>query len=555
MPIAEVPAAVELYGQRLNIGANFTGGRTMTFYGADVSQLRALAKAADQAALLLSSRASSLHTQIQAAPWKGTDGERFRQEWSGSHRPGLEKVVSSLRENSKLLLQHAEEQEKSSSSSAAGGTGTGVWDRVKAFAGQAQEWLKEQAAAAAAAAEHRRELEAGLGRMLDASPEEQAKWWNSLSAADRKYLIEGEGGDGPFAEDLMRMDGGIPESAQEQAKEHLQDLAKADIPVYSETGKASIEARVAWVHGGAEVGTEVVENADGTATMKVYGNMGLGVNDTTGTAGVTLNGQVSREYTFGSAEEAMAAREQMYRDLPPDSVGEIKDVAGNPPGYILDTINEAAGDNGSTGQTDKAKGTLSLEAEGETGAASGSARLDLAYERNLTDGTSTASGEVSAQGGLNLDGRVFEASGKGGLQVNMDKHSNIESVSVSMDGTVAQGVTAGTDVKAARLESSVTVGTQGTVKIDVDFSPENKPLVDSYLRNVALGNEYGAARDAARLYEAGSATVQVNNVATASNEAGLDVKVGEVEVKTESQATTNVSTYYKVPNDARLERL
>jgi len=391
--------------------------------------------------------------------------------------------------------------------------------------------------------------------MLDASPEEQAKWWNSLSAADRKYLIEGEGGDGPFAEDLMRMDGGIPESAQEQAKEHLQDLAKADIPVYSETGKASIEARVAWVHGGAEVGTEVVENADGTATMKVYGNMGLGVNDTTGTAGVTLNGQVSREYTFGSAEEAMAAREQMYRDLPPDSVGEIKDVAGNPPGYILDTINEAAGDNGSTGQTDKAKGTLSLEAEGETGAASGSARLDLAYERNLADGTSTASGEVSAQGGLNLDGRVFEASGKGGLQVNMDKHSNIESVSVSMDGTVAQGVTAGTDVKAARLESSVTVGTQGTVKIDVDYSPENKPLVDSYLRNVALGNEYGAARDAARLYEAGSATVQVNNVATASNEAGLDVKVGEVEVKTESQATTNVSTYYKVPNDARLERL
>ena len=115
----------------------------------------------------------------------------------------------------------------------------------------------------------------------------------------------------------------------------------------------------------------MVENADGSATMKVYGNMGLGVNDTTGTAGVTLSGEVSREYKFGSVEEAMAAREQMYTDLPPDSVGEIKDVAGNPPGYILDTINDAADDNGSTGQTDKAKGTLSLEAEGESGPASG----------------------------------------------------------------------------------------------------------------------------------------------------------------------------------------
>jgi hypothetical protein len=236
-------------------------------------------------------------------------------------------------------------------------------------------------------------------------------------------------------------------------------------------------------------------------------------------------------------------------------VGEVKDVAGNPPGYILDTINEAAGDNGSTGQTDKAKGTLSLEAEGEAGAASGSAKLDLAYERNLTDGTSTASGEVSAQGKLNLDGRTFEASGKGGLELNMDKDNNIESVSVSMDGTVAQGATAGTDVKAGKVESSVSVGTQGTVKIDVDYSPENKAVIDSYLRNIARGNEPGAARDAARLYESGSATVQVNSVVTASNEAGLDVKLGEVEVKTESQATTNVSTYYKVPNDTRLERL
>ncbi|WP_314214796.1 hypothetical protein [Pseudarthrobacter equi] len=451
----------------------------MTFYGADVSQLRALAKAVDQAASLLSSRAGSLQGQIQSAPWKGADGARFRQDWSSSHRPNLEKVVSSLRANSKILMKHADEQEKSSNSSGGGGGG-GTWDKIKSLAGQARDWLQEQAAAAAAAAEHRKELESGLDKMLNASPEEQAKWWASLSEADRRYLIEGEGENGPFAKDLMRMDGGIPESAQQLAKEHLQELAKADIPVYTETGKASIEARVAWVHGGAEVGTEVVENADGSATMKVYGNMGLGVNDTSGTAGVTLSGEVSREYKFGSVEEAMAARAQMYRDLPPDSIGDIKDVAGNPPGYVLDTINDAAGDNGSTGQTDKAKGTLSLEAEGESGAASGSAKLDLSYERNLTDGTATASGEVSAQGKLNLDGRTFEASGKGGLQVNMDKGNNIDSVTVSMEGTVAQGVTEGTDVKAAKVESSVSAGTQGTVKINVDYTPENRAVVDSY---------------------------------------------------------------------------
>jgi len=526
----------------------------MTFYGADISQLRALAKAADQAATLLSSRAGSLHSQIQSAPWKGRDGERFRQEWSASHRPSLEKVVASLRENSKILMKHADEQEKASTTGS-GGSGGSPWDRLTSLAAQAKEWFQEKAEAARALAEHHRELASGLDRMLNASPEEQAKWWAGLSDADRAYLIQGEGSNGPFANDLMRMDGGIPASAQQLAKQHLQELAKADTPIYTETGKASIEARVAWIHGGAEVGTEVVENADGSATMKVYGNLGLGVNDTTGTAGATLTGEVSREYTFGSVEEAMAAREQMYRDLPPDSIGEIKDVAGNPPGYVLDTINDAATDNGSTGQTDKAKGTFSLDAKAEGGGASGGAKLDLAYERNLTDGTSTASGEISAEGKLKLDGRVFEASGKGGLQVNMDKGNNIESVSVSMDGTVAQGVTSGVHNEAAKFDSSVTAGTQGTVKINVDYSPENRPIIDSYLRNVALGNDTGAARDAARLYEAGSATVQVNTVVTATNEAGFDLKAGEVGVKTENQAITNVSTYYKVPNDTKLERL
>jgi hypothetical protein len=524
----------------------------MTMYGADVSQLRELANAVDKAASLLSSRATMLQSQIQSAPWKGADGDSFRRDWTGSHRPGLERVAGSLRENSKILLKQADEQEKASDASSGGGSG-GAWDKVQSLTNQAKNWLQEQIEKAAEAAAHRKELEQGLETMVDASPKDQAEWWAGLSAEDRKYLIEG--GDGRFAQELMRMDGGIPESAQEQAKRYLQELAKEDIPVYTESGKASVDARVAWVHGGAEVGTRIVENADGSATMKVYGNMGIGVNDTTGTAGVTLNGEVSREFTFGSIEEARAALEQMYTDLPPDSVGEIEDVAGNPPGYILDTINDAADDNGSTGHSDKAKGTLSLEAEGESGPASGSAKLDLAYERNLTDGTATATGEVSAQGKLNLDGRVFEASGKGGLEVNLDKASNIDSVSISLEGTVAEGASAGTDLKAGKVESTVTAGTQGTVKINVDYSPENKAVIDSYLRNVASGNDTAAASDAARLYEAGSATVQVNTVATASTEAGFDVKLGEVEVKTENQAVTNVSTYYKVPNDTKLERL
>jgi hypothetical protein len=528
-------------------------GDIMTFYGADVSQLRALAKAADKAASLLSTRASSLQSQILAAPWKGGDGERFRQEWTGSHRPSIERVVASLRQNSKVLLQTAGDLD------IAGAAGPGATSAgpggLKGLFDQMKNWAQEKLEAAREAAEHRAELQGQLDTMAGASPEEQAKWWDGLSAADKKYLIEGEGPDGPLAKDLMAMDGGIPEAAQDLARQHLLELAKEDIPVYTETGKASIEARVLWVHGGAEVGTEVVENADGSATVKVYGNMGLGVNDASGTAGATLTGEVAREYTFGSIEEAMAARNQMYADLPPDSAGDIKDVAGNAPDYILDTLDDAASDNGSNGHEDKAKGSLSFEAGADSADAAASAKLELAYEKNLSDGTSKGSVEVSAKGNLDLDGRTFEASGKGGLELNMDKDNNLSSVSLSMEGTVAQGVKEGMDVKAGNVESSVTAGTQGTVKIDIDYTPENSAVIDSYMKNVALGNDAAAARDAAKLYEAGSATVQVNSVVTASNEAGFDVKAGEVKVSTENQVSTNVSTYQKVPNDTKLSRL
>ncbi|BAS11325.1 hypothetical protein AHiyo4_47470 [Arthrobacter sp. Hiyo4] len=205
----------------------------MTFYGADVSQLRELAKAVDKAAALLSSRASSLQGQIQSAPWKGADGELFRQDWSGNHRPSLERVASSLRHNSKLLLQHASEQEQSSAATGGGSIGSGgtsVLDKIKDLGSRAQNWLEEQVAKAAAADAHRQDLKQGMGDMLKASPEEQAKWWASLSEEDRRYLIEGEDGNGPFAEDLMRMDGGIPQFAQDQASAHLRELAKTETP-------------------------------------------------------------------------------------------------------------------------------------------------------------------------------------------------------------------------------------------------------------------------------------------------------------------------------------
>ena len=42
---------------------------------------------------------------------------------------------------------------------------------------------------------------------------------------------------------------------------------------------------------------------------------------------------------------------------------------------------------------------------------------------------------------------------------------------------------------------------------------------------------------------------------TAKNEAGVDLKAGEVKISTENKVTTNVTTYHKVANDTKLEKL
>lgn len=525
----------------------------MAFYGADVGQLRELAKAADRAANLLSTKALSLQNQIMAAPWKGSDGERFRHEWNANHRPGLDRVVSSLRNNARILLQNADEQERSSASATGSTRMTGLETLQQQYR-DGRSWLSEQTERAAALAEHRRQLAGQLSTMLDAGATEQAQWWAGLSAGDRKYLIEGQGADGPLAVQLMKLDGGVPILVQQQARDHLTELKLHDISFYRETGKAEIEGQLFWAQAGAIAGAEVVENFDGSATLKVYGNLGIGVTDHSGTAGATLNGEASRQYTFDSAKDAVAARDQMFRELPPDSLGDAENAVDNAPGYILDAIEKAARDNGASGHTDSAKGSVELAVEGGSETASGSAALNLAYERNLTEGTSTASAEVSAGGRLSLNGEVFEADGKSGLQVQLDADSNISSISVQMEGSVSRGLSE--ELKTGGVaETSVTAGAQGTVRIDIPYTPDNRPIIDSYMRNIALGNDAAAGRDAALLYEAGSATVQVNALLTNKNEVGFDVRAAEVKVSTENQVSTNVSTYHKVQNDTKLQLL
>ena len=102
-------------------------------WGADVDQLRTLARQFSKTADLLLQQSTQLSGQINNSPaWKGQDAEHFRSDWNGNHRALLQKTAARLKQESKLLLTNAEEQDRASStggpggSGGSGGPGTGV---------------------------------------------------------------------------------------------------------------------------------------------------------------------------------------------------------------------------------------------------------------------------------------------------------------------------------------------------------------------------------------------------------------------------------------------
>lgn len=84
------------------------------FFGADITQLRTLSKSLGQSGNRLTSVESTVNSLVQSAAWKGSDGDRFRSEWSSSLRPMLNRAAATLQNQSQVLLTQANEQERAS---------------------------------------------------------------------------------------------------------------------------------------------------------------------------------------------------------------------------------------------------------------------------------------------------------------------------------------------------------------------------------------------------------------------------------------------------------
>lgn len=84
------------------------------FQGADTEALRAAAQFFARRADALDDLRAHLTLLVDGTEWVGEDADRFRAEWSGIVRPGLQDGHLELRYRARQLLQHAEEQESAS---------------------------------------------------------------------------------------------------------------------------------------------------------------------------------------------------------------------------------------------------------------------------------------------------------------------------------------------------------------------------------------------------------------------------------------------------------
>jgi uncharacterized protein YukE len=86
----------------------------MSFYGADVEQLRALSAELRQRSEELEAILARLSSRIEHVAWRGPDADRLRSEWQGSHVVAVRRAVRLLQDASGQALDNARQQDETS---------------------------------------------------------------------------------------------------------------------------------------------------------------------------------------------------------------------------------------------------------------------------------------------------------------------------------------------------------------------------------------------------------------------------------------------------------
>lgn len=86
----------------------------MAQLGLDPEQMGALQKLMQRNAGEIRTLTKQLDSKLRSAWWKGTDADRFRSEWDGSHKAQLDKVAAALEAQAKVIASNVTQQTQAS---------------------------------------------------------------------------------------------------------------------------------------------------------------------------------------------------------------------------------------------------------------------------------------------------------------------------------------------------------------------------------------------------------------------------------------------------------
>ncbi|MGI5190665.1 WXG100 family type VII secretion target [Promicromonospora sp. CA-289599] len=115
-------------------------------WGADLAQLRALAREFDVAAQSLDNTVSEVTSVLSSVDWLGPGGDQFRAEWDGHHAPSL-RLASDNLAGAKVTVERNADMQEETSNDYGGGAGTPPGGESQSpprtFQGEESNWLND----------------------------------------------------------------------------------------------------------------------------------------------------------------------------------------------------------------------------------------------------------------------------------------------------------------------------------------------------------------------------------------------------------------------------
>lgn len=489
--------------------------------GADADELDRLARKFDTTATALSTLAKVIGVALRAAPWFGGNADGFRRSWTSGYARDLADGAGFLQTSASVLRRNAQEQRDASAPTGWGGSGLVGGVHIT----QQDERLHRQ-----------------IREIRGASPEEQLRWWNSLTPDQQRTVLR------LWPGELTALTG-LPAAVLLEARrnyfESIRDQVVASETSGSLEGGVTVEVFKVGVGVDATQTTFLDDHVE--LRLDLTGKVGLKLAKALG-ADVGEGGSVT--LSFKNADEA----NQFYADL----AEALQPSWGNAAAFLLGPIAVMIGHadliKRYAGNVTEVSQVTQVEAKAEGGGSELKGEVQVEAAHNLRNGEHSiaVSGEVDAK----VAAALLQAQGNVEVQAKL-----------TLDGATPSKVTFTAEAGSAALAGMFTdpksfgIGLTTAHKTEVSFDltdPTILRVVPDLQARLQRGDVEGVVR---QLQTIGDRSEIVITGATGSiAEGDMDAGIASGGMKAASSNSDSIfvkppgGAFYEVDPAIRVER-